>query len=139
MNEIKAKSDPEVSKDKHRSLTNKKILCILLGIVLVVFLLPPTVSRALKGKTIDVADVEPWHRAYTISPLVRSPCYRYNSALGQARQIEFIEELIGPSPEEKRLIAENIIKLWQTDRGCGEANDYLHSVLNEGMNISEQK
>jgi len=183
MNETKAKSDSEVSKDKHRSLTSKRILCILLGVVFAGVLLLPTVSTvlcrwpklccryadiniktgqaryarylgfvkisgevkdtpisfALEGKTIDVADVEPWHRVYTASPWVRSPCYHYISALGQARQIDLIAELIELSTEEKRLIAENILKLWQTDRGCGEVNVYLQTVLKEGKTLSEQK
>lgn len=183
MTETEAKSDPEITKDKHRSLTTKKILCIVIGVVVAGFLLPPAVptalrrwpqlccrygdiniktgqarysrylgfvkiseevtdtpiSLALKGKTIDVADIKAWHRVYTASPGAISPQYRYISALGQARQIELIGELIELSPEKRHLIAENVLKLWQTERGCYAVGDYLRTVLKEGTNISEQK
>jgi len=183
MTEAEAKSDPQVSKDKHRRLTADNILCILIGIVLVAVILPPTISTALRrwpklccryadiniktgqaryarylgfvrlseeardtsislalrGEVIDVADIEPWHRVYTASPGLTSPHYRYHGALRQARELDMISELNELGTDERHEIAENILMLWQTEKGYFPVNDYLGAVLNEGKKIDGQK
>jgi hypothetical protein len=182
MNETKAKSDLEISKNKHRSLTTEKFLYILIVVVLVVVLLPPTVStvlrrwpklccryvdiniktgqaryvrylgyvkiseevkdtsisRALHGEVIDVADIEPWHRVNTASPGVISPNYRFHSALYQTRQIELFGELNELGPEEIHRIAKNVLELWQIERRDFPVGYYLHSAFKEGMKEPEQ-
>jgi hypothetical protein len=97
------------------------------------------ISLALEGRTIDVVEIEPWHPVYRLSPGVRSPCYRYVSALGQARQIELIDELIELSPERRRRIAEQVLKLWQTEGDCSSVSAYLQTILKEDMNVSQQE
>lgn len=98
------------------------------------------ISVALGGKVMDVADVEPWRRVNTFSPGLRhSPHYHYHGALHQARELDLISELNELGTEEKREIAENILELWQTERGYFPVNDYLQTVLIEGANISDQK
>jgi len=96
------------------------------------------ISLALRGEVIDVVDIEPWHRVYTLSPGLHSPHYHYHSALSQAREIELIAELNELGPEEQRLIAENVLRLWQTERGDSPAGSYLRGVFKEGMEESEQ-
>lgn len=87
------------------------------------------ISVALEGKVIDVADIEPWNRVYTFSPAVHSPHHSFHGALNQARQIELIGELNELGPEEKRAIAGNVLKLWQTEGQYRPVNDYLRTVV----------
>ncbi len=98
------------------------------------------ISVALGGKVIDVAEIEPWFRVNTFSPGLRhSPHYAYHGALSQARQMEEIAVVAELSSEEKREIAENILKLWQTGKGYFPVDDYLQTVFEERMNLSDQK
>lgn len=184
MTETEAKSDPQISKDIHKSLTAEKMLYILIGVVLAGVVLVPAVptafrrwpklccryadiniktgqaryvryrgfvklseevtdtpiSLALKGETIDVADIEPWHRVYTSSPGVISPHYSFHGALRQARELDAgmffgLSEL---GREKKREIAENILKLWQTKRSYFAVGSYLENVSKEVMRESGQ-
>lgn len=184
MTETEAKSDPEIMKDKHKSLTTKKILCIVVGVVLAAALLPPIVvplgkpwteincrhqdiniktgqarysrylwfvkiseeikdtpiSVVLEGKMVDVANVRPWHRVNTFSPGQRhSPHYNFHGAFSQAHKMETLFELIKSDREERREIAGNTLKLWQTERSYFPVDDYLQAVLERGMNLSEQR
>jgi len=96
------------------------------------------VSLVLEGKNIDVADIEPWHRVYTSSPGVISAHYRYHKALSQARQIDVIAELTELGPKDKRLIAENVLKLWQTERSYFPVTEYLQTAFEERIRKPEQ-
>jgi len=98
------------------------------------------ISVALEGKVIDVADIKPWHRVNTFSPGLRhSPHYRFHGAFAQARKMEMTFELIDANSEERCEIAESILKLWQTEGRYFPVDDYLQTVFEEGMNLSEQE
>ena len=97
------------------------------------------VSLALEGKTIDVADIKPWHRVHTSSPGVISPHYRFHGALHQANELNIISALNELDPDKKREIAEGILNLWQTEGSYFSVGPYLQTVFEKGMDISEQK
>ena len=98
------------------------------------------ISVALGGKVIDVADIQAWHRVNTFSPgLGHSPHYGYHGAFAQANLFEKVVVLVELGPEEKREIAENILKLWQEGRGYFPVEDYLQTVFEERRKLSEQK
>lgn len=98
------------------------------------------ISVALGGKVIDVADIRPWHHVNTFSPGLRhSPHYSLHGALVQADQMDKIAILAQLGPDEKRDMAENILKLWQEGKGDLPVDDYLQTILEESTKISEQK
>lgn len=56
-------------------------------------------SRALQGETVDVANINAWHRVNTFSPGIRHlPHYKFHSALYQARQMEMTTSMLELSP-----------------------------------------
>ncbi len=90
-------------------------------------------SIALQGKEVNVADIEPWHRANTFFPGVHhSPHYCFHAALNQAKYAGDIFELTNATPDRKREIAETILKLWQQNGSYFEAGKYL-SGLEKGL------
>ncbi len=98
------------------------------------------ISVALRGQVIDVADIQPWFRVNTFSPgLGHSPHYAFHGALSQARRMEVICEQLELGPEQRRQIAENILKLWQTRKRYFPVDDYLQTVMEEGMEELEQR
>ena len=93
----------------------------------------------LKGKVVDVADVQPWFRVNTFSPGLRhSPHYHFHGAVAQTHDMEQICDLIHAGPEEKRRIAENILRLWQTDKQYFPVGHYLQTEMEKGMKKIEQ-
>jgi len=89
-------------------------------------------SLALRGETVDVADIEAWHRVNTFSPGVRhSPHYVFHSALFQARQMEMIDTLLQPTPKRKREIARAILTAWQKSGQTSGADEYIHDLIEE--------
>ncbi|MHC4170370.1 MAG: hypothetical protein ACYSWQ_25795 [Planctomycetota bacterium] len=96
------------------------------------------ISVALGGEVIDVANIRPWHHVNTFSPGLRhSPHYSLHGALVQADQMEKVALLAQLGSDEKRDMAENILKLWQEGKGDFPADDYLQTVVEESTRISE--
>ncbi|OHB78039.1 MAG: hypothetical protein A2Z25_05105 [Planctomycetes bacterium RBG_16_55_9] len=97
------------------------------------------ISMTLKGKAVDIADVQPWFRVNTFSPGLRhSPHYNFHGAFAQAHKMELVCELIQAGPEEKRRIAENILRLWQTEKRYLPVEHYLQTEMEQGMKKTGQ-
>jgi len=89
-------------------------------------------SIVLEGEVIDVADIEPWHRVNTFSPGLRhSPHYLFHGALSQIQKMDVICDLNHAGPEKRREIAENILRLWQTEKRYFPVDEYLQSLVEE--------
>ena len=96
------------------------------------------ISAALGGESVDVADIEGWHRVNTFSPGVvhHSPHYRFHSALHQTEDLNLILEMLQPSAEQRREIAKTLFTLWQTS-GCDSgADEYLKELRQEATGAS---
>lgn len=96
-----------------------------------------TLSLALQGATVDVAEIKEWHRVNTFSPWFQhSPHYAFHGALNQIRQLEAIEELEKvegreSTPERKREIASQIMTSWQHSGGDSGAKAILYRLSQE--------
>lgn len=89
-------------------------------------------SLALGGSSLGPDDLEPWHHANTFSPGVsHSPHHRFHAALWQARMAGDLFEMLDASPERRREISANILKLWQQSGNDFEVNDYLDTLMGD--------
>jgi hypothetical protein len=89
-------------------------------------------SLALGGSSLGRDDVESWHHANTFSPGVHhSPHYRFHAALWQAHTAGVFFEMLDASPERRREISANILKLWQQSGDYGGAGEYLHKLMSD--------
>ena len=91
-------------------------------------------SLALRGRTVDVARIDPWHRVNTFGPwVVYSPHYRFHGALSQAEQVGMAFELSQPSEQERQDVATHVLTLWQTHGSYFRADDYVLDLVNEAI------
>ena len=87
-------------------------------------------SVALRGETVDVADIEAWQRVNTFClGTGHSPHYHFHSALHQAEQIDMIESMLEVTPERKQEIAKEILTAWQESGDYHSADEYIHTLL----------
>jgi len=97
-------------------------------------------SQALGGESVDVADIAPWHMVNRFSPgLHYSPHYMFHGALSQARQVEFVFEMLEPDAQRQKQIVRDLLTLWQTTGNYFEASRYLATLSNEVSKVLEQK
>lgn len=95
-------------------------------------------SLALNGETVDVNDINPWHRANTFSPgLGYSPHYIFHSALHQANQMEILGSMYGLTPERKKELAKAILTAWQQSGRDRGADKLINQVMEEGTSDKE--
>ena len=95
-------------------------------------------SIALKGETVDVTGIKPWHRVNTFSPgLGHSPHYIFHSALDQAHQMKFLEFLHELTPERKKEIAKAILTAWQQSGRDSGADNLINKLMEEGFSNNE--
>jgi len=88
------------------------------------------ISTILDGETVDIADIEPWHKVNTFSFVFgHSPHYIFHGALAQVRELEIIFELKQPTAEQKREIVETILEFWQSSGHDGGVRDYLGELM----------
>ncbi|MFH1269112.1 MAG: hypothetical protein ABIK89_25575 [Planctomycetota bacterium] len=86
-------------------------------------------SVAMQGEVLDVADIEPWQRVNTFSPGVQvSPHYRFHSAFAQAKQLEGAFLMLELGTEDKRAIAREVLRLWQTSGTAYGADTVIQRV-----------
>lgn len=71
-------------------------------------------SRALNGETVNVAEIETWHRVNTFSPGGRnSPHYRYHGALSQAKEFGMLQQMYGLNKADAARLAREVLIRWQ--------------------------
>lgn len=89
-------------------------------------------SLALKGETVDVADIREWQRVVTLSPGVRhSPHYRFHGALHQAYDMGRLASKLEMGPERRRKIARTILTAWQESEHRWGAGEILDELIDE--------
>jgi hypothetical protein len=89
-------------------------------------------SATLRGETVDVADIEPWHRVCTFSAGGRhSPYYAFAHVFIQANRVGEILALLHRTPERQREIAKTILALWQRTGRDSEADEYIRKLTEE--------
>lgn len=89
-------------------------------------------SIALQGETVEVADIEAWHRSNTFSPGLRhSPHYRFHSALHQARMMDALAATFHLAPERKKEIAKLILTAWQQSGSDDSADELIDQLWEE--------
>ena len=80
-------------------------------------------SLALQGETVDVADIEAWHRVSTTSPGVsHSPHYRFHGALHQSHMLELFP------PQQQPEIAKATLTAWQASGDDSQAGSMLQEL-----------
>jgi hypothetical protein len=98
------------------------------------------ISVALGGEVIDAVDIKPWHRVNTFAlGSGYSPNYRFHGTFHQTHDLGMTFQMIELEPEEKREIAENILKLWQTGKGYRSIDDSLQAVLDKRISTTEEE
>jgi hypothetical protein len=87
-------------------------------------------SRALHNRTIDVADIEPWHRVNTFSlGLQHSPHYVFHGAFAQARDMGTLQRIAALDSAATAAVAEQVLVEWQTSGNDSTASDLLDEKL----------
>jgi hypothetical protein len=89
-----------------------------------------TLSRAMRGNSIDVADIQPWQRVNTFSPFMDySPHYIFHSAISQISIIDQFTSMGKFTPEQKQEIAEEILTAWQKSGSDDGAEKIISRLL----------
>ena len=89
-------------------------------------------SHALNGETVDVAEIEPWHRVNTFSPGQRnSPHYRYHGAFSQANMFEMLQQMHGLNKADAAGLAREALIQWQTSGNDFAAGKLLQDKMIE--------
>ena len=95
-------------------------------------------SIVLKGETVDVSDIKPWHRVNTFTPrLRRSPHYYFHGAFANIKQFTYIQDLSILTPTEETEVAKTVLKKWQQSGDDHLAGEYLNDLFNSTKEKTE--
>lgn len=86
-------------------------------------------SRALQGETIDVADIQAWHRVNTFYwGRKYSPHYIFHGAFGQAKELELILDMLNASDVQRKNATIGLLSTWQKSGNDSKAETFLNEL-----------
>jgi hypothetical protein len=92
-----------------------------------------SLSQALNGETIQVANINPWQHVNTFVLRGKvSPNYVFHGAFNQAEQFGRIQSDLNFGPKRNREIARTILTAWQESGRASGAEAFIRKLIEEG-------